>query len=57
LALWYRPIQAFKFGIQYAYNRTDWIQYQRSGGTTANPANPTSVGEAHRVEFVGLFFF
>ncbi len=57
LALWYRPIQAFKFGLQYAYNRTNWFQNQRSGGTTLNPSNVTNLGEAHRVEFVGLFFF
>jgi hypothetical protein len=56
LALWYRPIQAFKFGLQYAYNRTDWFQNQRSGGA-ATPSNITSIGEAHRIEFVGLFFF
>lgn len=56
LALWYRPIQAFKFGLQYAYNRTDWFQNQRSG-TAATPSNVTSIGEAHRVQFVGLFFF
>lgn len=56
LALWYRPIQAFKFGLQYAYNRTNWFQNQRSG-TAATPSNVTNLGEAHRVEFVGLFFF
>jgi len=55
LALWYRPIQAFKFGIQYAYARTNYFQ---SIGNVAN-ANlaPTNLAEAHRVEFVGLFFF
>ena len=53
LALWYRPIQAFKFGIQYAYARTNWIQNQASTGTGVT----TNLGEAHRVEFVGLFFF
>ncbi len=56
LALWYRPIKAFKFGLQYAYNRTNYFQNLRSG-TAATPSNVTNLGEAHRVEFVGLFFF
>jgi hypothetical protein len=56
LALWYRPITAFKFGMQYAYARTNFFQNQRSG-TAATPSNITNLGEAHRVEFVGLFFF
>lgn len=56
LALWYRPIQAFKFGLQYAYNRTIYFQNLRSG-TAATPSNVTNLGEAHRVQFVGLFFF
>lgn len=53
LALWYRPIQAFKFGLQYAYARTNYFQ------NVASPTNgvTTNLGEAHRVEFVGLFFF
>jgi hypothetical protein len=53
LALWYRPIQAFKFGLQYAYNRTNWFQ------NVASPTNgqTTNLGEAHNVRFVGLFFF
>jgi hypothetical protein len=54
LCLWYRPIQAFKFGLQYAYNRTNWIQ---NVGQTTSQANMANIGEAHRVEFVGLFFF
>jgi hypothetical protein len=52
--LWYRPIQALKFGVQYAFARTDWLQ------TTTNPANSgntSSVGNEHRVQFVGFFFF
>jgi hypothetical protein len=53
IALWYRPIQAFKFGLQYAYARTNYYQNLIS---TAN-SDPTNLGEAHRVEFVGLFFF
>ena len=59
LALWYRPIQALKFGVQYSYNRTDY--FMKAGPTpTKTPAdyqNITDKGEAHRIEFVGLFFF
>ncbi|MBI4796885.1 MAG: hypothetical protein HY790_13800 [Deltaproteobacteria bacterium] len=56
LCLWYRPITAFKFGLQYAYARTNYFQNVRSG-TAATPSWTTNLGEAHRVEFVGLFFF
>ncbi len=56
LALWYRPIQAFKFGLQYAYARTNYFQNLRSG-SAVTPSNVTNLGETHRVEFVGLFFF
>jgi len=61
LALWYRPIQAFKFGLQYAYNRTNYFQNANVTGVTTGASstgsNITNLGEAHRVEFVGLFFF
>ncbi len=59
--LWYRPITALKFGLQYAYSRTDWLQRLGSPqfapvfGTTG--INTSSVGEAHRIEFVGFFYF
>ncbi len=50
--LWYRPIQALKFGLQYTYARTKWLQI------TENAAGDASdVGNEHRVEFVGYFFF
>ncbi len=26
LTLWYRPIEALKFGLQYSYERTDFLQ-------------------------------
>ena len=26
LTLWYRPIEALKFGLQYAYERSDFLQ-------------------------------
>jgi len=59
--LWYRPIQALKFGLQYSYNRTDWLQ--KNGATNAGgvatvaPINVKDLGDAHRVEFVGFMFF
>jgi hypothetical protein len=51
--LWYRPIQALKFGLQYTYARGDWLQYTTTG-TTPDTSNS---GNEHRVEFVGYFFF
>jgi len=58
LCLWYRPIQAFKFGLQYAYNQTTWLQKVGADPpATTQQANMTKVGEAHNVRFVGLFFF
>jgi hypothetical protein len=49
--LWYRPIQALKFGVEYAYARTGY--FQKVLVTTQN----NDVGENHRVLFVGFFFF
>jgi hypothetical protein len=49
--LWYRPIQALKFGLEYTYARTDYFQKVQAG------SNTTDVGENHRVLFVGNFFF
>jgi hypothetical protein len=71
LTLWYRPIQALKFGVEYAYTRTHWFQRTTAGqiwnGNPANPAfaNPavpggseiSSMGESHRVMFAGFFYF
>jgi len=62
LCLWYRPVTAFKFGLQYSYNRTDYAQSAGTVGALAEGAaltggTKTSIGEAHRVTFVGLFFF
>jgi hypothetical protein len=58
LNLYYRPITAFKFGLGYAYTRA---RYFRGGdvffdGTTFE-ARGARVGEAHRVQFAGWFFF
>jgi hypothetical protein len=52
--LWYRPIQALKFGVQYSWARTDWLQITTD---PANSGNTSSVGNEHRVQFVGFFFF
>jgi hypothetical protein len=65
LCLWYRPIQAIKFGLEYAYGYTSWFQNTTATATgtsaptafTASPFNAGNVGNAHRVEFVGFFYF
>jgi hypothetical protein len=49
--VYYRPIQALKFGLQYSYMRTDYFQI-----TTVGSRN-TSWGDNHRVEFGGWFYF
>lgn len=51
LCLWYRPISAIKFGLQYSYVRNTYFQNTAVGSTVTN------LGDAHRVEFVGLFYF
>ena len=52
--LWYRPIQAIKFGLQYSYMACSYLQM-----TTVPAATPNSsrFGDNHRVEFVGFFYF
>jgi hypothetical protein len=59
LCLWYRPIQALKFGLQYVYSRTNWFQVAGPNATAAAAGqnNFSQFGDAHRVEFVGYFFF
>jgi hypothetical protein len=52
--LWYRPIQALKFGLQYTYATSNW--FQRTD-VPANSNNLDNAGNEHRVEFVGYFFF
>jgi hypothetical protein len=60
LTLWYRPIQAIKFGLQYSYVAANFLQV---AGSTANPlgvtnnTHDTNFGDNHRVEFVGFFYF
>jgi hypothetical protein len=50
--LWYRPIQAIKFGLQYEYAAAHF--YQEATPTGVNRSN---FGNDHRVEFVGFFYF
>ena len=51
LSLFYRPVKNFKFGLSYAYLRTDYFQITTVG------SRQTSLGENHRVQFAGWFFF
>jgi hypothetical protein len=64
--LWYRPIQAIKFGLQYSYACATYFQYLNPATTAAPPAgfnpggnnvNRSHFGDDHRVEFVGFFYF
>lgn len=67
LAVYYRPIQAVKFGLQYSYSRTDYFQitggqtvYSTTGTAlryTGANSNNTNWGDNHRVEFGGWFYF
>ncbi len=51
--LWYRPVIAFKFGLEYAYSRTDWLQKISTGVVGQNVKD---FGEGHRVQFVAFFY-
>ncbi|RLA88385.1 MAG: hypothetical protein DRG58_08095 [Deltaproteobacteria bacterium] len=51
LALYYRPIQALKFGLEYTYVRTDYFQY------TTVQSERSDYGDNHRLMFGGFFFF
>jgi hypothetical protein len=64
VTLWYRPIQAIKFGLQYEYSAAHYFQsILPAGGPAIVPAAPATTvnrsnfGDAHRVEFVGFFYF
>jgi hypothetical protein len=60
LTLWYRPIQAIKFGLQYEYATATFFQYAGGAAFGISPGNPTNrshFGDDHRVEFVGFFYF
>jgi hypothetical protein len=62
--LWYRPIQAIKFGLQYSYLAAHYFQQNTNPQTAFAPgtagsggANSSNFGDNHRVEFVGFFYF
>lgn len=60
VTLWYRPIQAIKFGLQYEYAAANyfanaWATVGPAG--VANNINRSNFGDNHRVEFVGFFYF
>jgi hypothetical protein len=64
--LWYRPIQAIKFGLQYSYCAATYYQYLTPANGAAPPVNFPAVvnntnrsnfGDNHRLEFVGFFYF
>jgi len=66
ITLWYRPIQAIKFGLQYSYAAAHYFAYANQtasntnlpvGNVANNAVNRSNFGDAHRVEFVGFFFF
>jgi hypothetical protein len=52
--LWYRPIQAIKFGLQYSYLAASYLQVNT---VPAGTGNSSRYGDNHRVEFVGFFYF
>ena len=39
LTLWYRPIEALKFGLQYSYERTDFLQNLNNPTVARLPAS------------------
>jgi len=53
VTLWYNPIKALKFGLEYGYYRTDYFQKTGATGTSA----VSDHGENHRLVAVGYFFF
>ena len=66
MTLWYRPIQAIKFGLQYSYAAAHYFAYANPnaslagvpvGTAAANTINRSNFGDDHRVEFVGFFYF
>jgi hypothetical protein len=51
--LWYQPISALKFGLQYSFAQTKWFQNTTTGTTPV----VSDLGDEHRVQFVGFYFF
>ena len=65
LTLWYRPVEALKFGLTYSFENTYFLQKQNNpavGNIAPNAANIPSAGakdygESHRIEFTAWMFF
>ena len=68
--MWYRPIEALKFGLTYAYENTDFLQKLNNPTLALLPqprwrtqaqgqpsAGAKNVGESHRIQFVAYMFF
>jgi len=58
--LWYRPVQALKFGLMYSYVNSNYFQKLAGvagNGATSPNSNLSNSGNEHRVEFVGIFYF
>jgi hypothetical protein len=59
--LWYQPIKAVKFGVSYAYTQDRYMQRTTSPAYAPLAANAvvdsTPMGQNHRVEFIGFFYF
>jgi hypothetical protein len=59
--LWFRPIQAIKFGLSYAWTQDHYMQkagYNAAGGFAVQPAiGGSRIADDHRVEFAGYFYF
>lgn len=49
--LWYQPIKALKFGLEYTYVRTDYFQKRTTNSQISD------YGENHRMMFCGFFYF
>ncbi|MCL6622408.1 MAG: hypothetical protein K6T55_09935 [Syntrophobacterales bacterium] len=59
-ALYYRPISAVKFGLQYTYTRANYYRmstYNPATGAISEFNPPTNWGDAHSVRFGAWFFF
>jgi hypothetical protein len=61
MTLWYRPVEALKFGLQYSYERTDFLQKLNNptlvAGSPQNSNGATNFGESHRVQFIAVMFY
>jgi len=61
LTLWYRPVAALKFGLEYAFVQSEYLTdaYPNGdiAGTPGQKGDLSRLGNEHRVEFVGIFYF